>query len=136
MAATLAASSTASKATTINLSLNGDTGAFAEFQYDVFGLHFQDFFLPLTGLDAGNAVTVSQGDTVHSTITLNGEYTIPASIVWTGILTHLMGTSFPLESTRLLGTYTFYDHGTLGTSLVSDASSFGKLGSGLIIATR
>jgi hypothetical protein len=52
-------------------------------------------FLPLSGLDASNAITVNQGDSFAITVSLDGSLTVPASVSRTDVIFSLTGSSFP-----------------------------------------
>ena len=69
----------------------------------------------MSGLDASNAITVSQGDVINSTVTLDASYTIPTSYSHTYFLQYLTGSAFPSENTGSTGTITFFNAGALGS---------------------
>ena len=120
-------------AASFSLSLAGDISNFSNFQATCCGIAFNMFSLNLTGLDASNAITVAQGDTISATVTLNGLYSIPASPDRTDILLYLTGSSFPAENTGVQGTFTFFNGGTqvgsfgYGSTTSSQLASFAAL---------
>ncbi len=54
--------------------------------------------LALTGLSAANAFTVSQGDSIHATISLRQSVPLPATETYTGLGLFLFGSNFPSDS--------------------------------------
>jgi len=96
------------QATTFTVNLTGDPANFGASQVYAFGLRFDEHYLQLSGLDTSNAITVSQGDQIDSTVTLASQYTIPTSVVRTDILEYLTGNTFPSENTGVSGTFTFF----------------------------
>jgi hypothetical protein len=119
----------AAQATIYNISLTGDANGFSESQLNFDGLHFDEFYTQLSGLDDTNAITVSQGDTINSSVSFNGDVTIPGSQVRTDILQFLTGSAFPNENTGVMGTFDFYEHGSLGASFDYDSTTSGALSS-------
>jgi hypothetical protein len=108
------------------IDLQGDISAFNEFQQDFGGLHFDQFLLTLTGLDNSNAFTVSQGDEVDATVSLNGLLTVPLSKVRTDLIFYLFGTGFS-GSTGMHGVLNFYDGAVLVNSFGYSSGSTGQL---------
>jgi hypothetical protein len=96
------------QATTFTDNLSGLVSNFTEQQFNFNGDHYQRFILPLSGLDSSNAFTVSQGDMIDSTVTLDQPYTIPTSQLYTNILEIHTGSAFPNENTAVDGTFTFF----------------------------
>jgi hypothetical protein len=115
------------QAATFDLSLSGTTAGFSETPFDFGGTHFDSFFLPLTGLDATNAITVSQGDVINATVTLDGSYTVPASQIRTDLLLYLFGSSFPAENTGVDGTMTFFNGGAVVASFGFSSTTSSQL---------
>ena len=112
------------QAASFDLNLSGSTSGFSESQSDFAGLHFDAFDQPLSGLDGTNAITISQGDLINATVTLDGPYTIPASQVRTDLLLYLFGSTFPVEDTAVSGTMTFFNGGaTVGVFNFSSSTS-------------
>lgn len=108
------------------------TGAIADFQasqFDFGGNHYNRFILPLSGLDSSNAFTVSQGDSIDATVTLDGAYTIPQSQLYTNILQIFTGSAFPNENTGVDGTFTFFDGLTQVASFGYSSTTSGDLAS-------
>jgi hypothetical protein len=97
------------QAASFSLDLSGNVANFVNFQAACCGFKFNEFSLDLTGLDATNAITVSQGDTIHSLVTLDQAYTIPMSPDRTDLLLYLGGSAFPSEDTAVQGTFTFFN---------------------------
>jgi len=93
-------------AATINLNLTGNVigGQFSSF--DSGGSHYDQWFLNLSGI---TPITVSNGDTVNATITLDQSFTIPASVTNTVFQFGLTGTAFPGINTATSGTTTFFN---------------------------
>ena len=117
-----------SQAAVFNLSLTGQVANFVESQFDSGGTHVDEFDLALSGLDPSNAITVSQGDEIDSTVTLDSTYTIAASQLQTNLLHFLFGSNFPAEPTEVgSGTFTFYDGVTPVLTLNFGSSTFGAL---------
>lgn len=128
LAAVLAGANQA-HANTFTISLSGDTSQFAEQMSNSGGLHFDDFSLTLSGLDSSNAITVSKGDTVDSTVNLNAIYTIPASAKDTYILHYLTSSTFPSENSGVDGTFTFFDLGVPVASFGYSSTTSSQLSS-------
>jgi hypothetical protein len=113
------------QATSYSLSL---TGQVADFSGPGFcGALCQNFYLPLSGLDSTNPITVQQGDTVDVTVTLDRAYTIPTSTDHANILLFLTGSSFPAENTGVDGTYIFSDAGSTVLSLPYGSTTSSQL---------
>jgi hypothetical protein len=98
-------------ATDFMLSLTGTTSNFSENTSRSGGLEYDDFYLALDGLDSSNAITVSQGDTIESTVNLDNLYLIPASQQHTDFLQYLTSSTFPSEKTGVSGTFSLYNQG-------------------------
>ena len=116
-------------ATSFTLTLTGNVADFTQSQQDFGGLHFDDHFLALSGLDASNAITVAQGDTIGATVTLDTAYTIPASMVRTDLLQYFFGNAFPNENTGVTGTFNFFDGATLVRTFGYGSTTSGQLAS-------
>ncbi|WP_294533013.1 PEP-CTERM sorting domain-containing protein [uncultured Rhodoblastus sp.] len=117
------------QATNYTLNLSGDPANFTQYSIPAFGYIFDVHYLTLTGLDPDNAITVSQGDTIDSTVTLTSAYTIPQSVVRTDILQYLTGSAFPLDGTGVDGTFIFYLGGTAVNTFSYSSSTSGQLAS-------
>ncbi len=109
--AVVAAASQPAQAASFGLTLSGNVADFFNFPAECCGVSFNEFSLDLSGLDASNAITVSQGDTINAVVTLDQLYTIPASPDRTDILLYLFGSAFPDEDTGVQGTFTFFSGG-------------------------
>ena len=118
-----------SHAAAFNLSLAGDPSAFSESTFLFNNGSYDEFSLNLTGLDSSNAITVSQGDTISSTVTLSSEYTIGTAPGHTDILQYFYGTGFTGAGTGVDGTFNFYDAGNLVASFGYSSSTSGALAS-------
>lgn len=114
---------------TFDISLTGSTANFSESQFDFNGQHYDRFYVDLSGLNQDNAFTVSQGDTINSTVTFDNEVTIPGSQDHTNLLQDLTGTTFENENTGVTGTMDFYDHGVLVASFDYTSTTSGLLSS-------
>lgn len=114
-------------ASTFVLDLTGDVGAITNFQQDAFGLHFDRYFLNLSGLDAGNAITVGQGDEIDTTVTFNQLLSIPGSGVRTDFLQFLFGDGFTGNQVETTGTFSFFNAGNLVASLSYGAGTSGQI---------
>jgi len=123
----LAVVATPAYATSFTVDLAGDTTAFSNSQVDFGGLHFNSFFLSLSGLDATNAITVAQGDTIHATVTFNNLLTIPASVVRTDMLLYFFGSAFPAQNTGVDGTFQLFDGTTLVNTFSYSSTTSGQL---------
>ena len=93
--------------------------------YDIGAFHYDNWSLNLSSTDL--PVTVSNGDTVNATITLDQSFTIPASVAATFFEFSLTGTPFPAGDTAVNGTTTFFNNGVQGLS-----GSVGFLNSGVL----
>jgi hypothetical protein len=117
------------QATIFNLNLAGDAANFFSYQIVSGGLKFDGKFLPLTGLDASNAITVSQGDEIVSTVAMSSAYTIPTSVVRTDLLQYFTGSSFPAGDTGVNGSFTFYLAGAVVNTFSYGSSTSNQLAS-------
>ena len=117
---TLAAASAAAlwvgqaQAATFDLELSGVVANGSFSSQEIGPTHFDQWFLSLSGLDAGNAITVSQGDTINATVTLDQPFTIPASAQITSFTLFLFGSAFPSIDTGTSGTTDFFLGGVQG----------------------
>jgi hypothetical protein len=109
------------------INLTGDVNNFSNSQIPFGGLLFNSYSLDLDGF--GAPVSVSQGDTISSTITLNQVYTIAASQVRTDLLQFFFGTGFSGAGTGVDGTLDFFDGATLVHSVGYGSSTAGALAS-------
>jgi len=99
-------------ATTFDLTLSGQTANFQNIQQDCCGYHYNQFLLFLSGLDSSNAITVSQGDIISATVTLDSPFTTPASTGFTDYNLFLFGSAFPPQNTGTgNGTFTLFNGG-------------------------
>lgn len=102
----------AARANVYNVSLTGQVANFLNFQVVSGHTLFDEHYLPLSGLDSSNAITVFQGDEIDATVTLDQALTVPASQVRTDLLLFLMGSAFPSINTGVTGTLTLMDGGS------------------------
>jgi hypothetical protein len=104
-------------AATFTLNLSGDTSQFTEFTFNSSGNPADAFYLSLTGF--GAPITVSNGDIIDSTVTLNNEITIPSASNRTDYILSLDGPPFPDagDNGGVFGEFKFYDNGTLVRTL-------------------
>ena len=108
------------RAATFSLDLSGVVGNGAYSMQDNGVTHYDQWVLSLTGLDALNAITVAQGDTINATITLDQLFTIPASQQLTFVGLVLGGASFPKIDTGVSGSF------ALNNGLVEAAAGTGS----------
>ncbi len=128
--AVAAIAATSAQATVYTVNLTGLVSNFSASNFDFGGNHYDRFILsPLSGLDPSNAFTVSQGDTIDATVTLDTAYSIPTSISYTNILQIFTGSSFPAENTAVSGTFTFYDLGSPVATFSYGSTTSGQLAS-------
>ncbi|WP_166430550.1 PEPxxWA-CTERM sorting domain-containing protein [Polymorphobacter arshaanensis] len=124
-----AALATPAQAASYVVDLTGNVAGFSNFQQDFGGLHFNSYFLSLSGLDSSNAITVDQGDDIFATVTLDALYTIPASQVRTDLLLYFFGSGFSGGPTAVNGAFNFYDGTTLVGSYGYSSSTSSQLAS-------
>jgi len=115
-------------AVTFDLTLSGQTANFLNFQQDCCGNHYNQFLLTLSGLDSSNAITISQGDTINATVTLDTAFTVPASTAFTDYNLSLSGSAFPAQNTATgNGTFTLFNAGSIVASFGIGASTSGAI---------
>lgn len=102
------------RAATFDLDLSGVVANGSFSSQEIGPTHFDQWFLSLSGLDASNAINVSQGDTINATITLDQAFTIPASVQATTFTFFLFGSAFPPINTGATGTTDFFLGGGQG----------------------
>ncbi len=127
--AVLAFSAAQAQAAVFTTSQTGMVADFSESQFDFGGNHYDRFILPLSGLDSTNAFTVSQGDTINATVTLDGPYTIANSQLYTNLLQIFTGSAFPNEPTGVSGTFTFFNGASVVGTFGYGSSTSGSLAS-------
>ena len=84
------------QATTFNLNLTGSVANEQFASFDSGGTHFDQGYIVL---DPFSPITIAQGDTVNVTLTLDGPFTIPASVDFTNFTIDLSGANFPAINT-------------------------------------
>ena len=128
-AAVIAIGAGQAQATTFSDSLSGAVADFQHSSFDFGGNHYERYVLPLSGLDSSNSFTVSMGDTIDSTVTLDMPYTIPMSELYTNILEIHSGSNFPNEPTGVDGTFTFFLAGSPVASFTYSSTTSQQLAS-------
>ncbi len=93
-------------AATINLNLTGTVSNGQLSAFDSGGTHYDQWYLNLSGI---TPFTVSNGDMINATITLDQSFTIPASVTYTQFEFDLTGASFPNINTGTNGTTAFFN---------------------------
>lgn len=115
-------------AATFDLSLSGVVD---NSQYTVVssgGFDFNFWLLSLDGLSPGNAITVSQGDVIHATITFDKSVELPASVDHTVLELLLTGSTFPAIDTGTTGAaITLFSAGLPVSSGGSDCTTSSQL---------
>jgi hypothetical protein len=115
-------------AVTYDLVLSGHTADFQNFQQDCCGNHFNQFLLQLSGLDSTNAITLSQGDIINATGTLDAAFTVPASTAFTNYDLNLFGSALPAQNTGTgNGTFTLFYGGSMVATFGIGASTFSQI---------
>ena len=97
------------QAATFTLNLTGVVADGVFFHFNSGGTHYDQWLLPLMGLDSSNQITVSQGDTINATVTLDQLFTVPASQQLTSFSFLTTGSSFPAINTGVSGATTFFN---------------------------
>jgi hypothetical protein len=111
------------QAVSYTVDLTGNVADFQPSNFDFFGLHFERYYLPLSGLDASNAITVEQGDSIFATVALDASVTVALSEVRTDLLHFYFGSGFTGGTTAMSGTFNFYDGATLVNSFTYGSST-------------
>jgi hypothetical protein len=117
----------AAQATTFTLNLTGDPSTFSESHFNFNHLNYDEFYMNLSGLDSSNAITVAQGDTINSTVTMTAPVTIGTDTGHTDILQFLSGSPFPSVNTGVNGTFTFYNGSNVVGSFGYGSTTSGEL---------
>jgi hypothetical protein len=112
------------QATTYELTLSGVVGNGVYSQMDSGPTHFDQWVLPLSLVNPAS-IMVSQGDTINATITLDGPFTIPASVSITSFVFGLYGSSFPSGDTGTSGVTSFFNGSIGGPSGAAGTTSSG-----------
>jgi hypothetical protein len=110
LASVLATGAGLAQASTFDLNLTGVVSEGQSSSFTIGDTHYDRWLLSLSGLDANNAITVVNGDTINTTITFDHSFTIPASVQLTSFLLSISGTTFPAVDTGTTGSMAFSLH--------------------------
>jgi hypothetical protein len=116
-------------ATTYNLELSGNSSNLAVNSFTAFGGGTQGL-LGLSGLDATNAISVVQGDSVNVVVTLSGLITIPMATGQTVVDDLFAGLGFDGSDVHANSVITFYN-GSTPVAYIGDAGTAGQVASGI-----
>jgi hypothetical protein len=94
--------------------------------------HWDTWFLQLQSANGGLPITVSNGEEILATVTLDKSFTIPASVNWTTFLLYLQNPLSPTGNTGTTGTTSFYNLGSLVTSGSAVTTTSGQLASSVV----
>lgn len=111
------------QATTHDISLTGTLASGQFSSFDGGNTHYDQWLLQL---DTFSSISVSQGDSINATITLDQSFTMPASAQLTSFAFFMTGTSFPAIDTGTSGTTAFFNltvPGSTGTTSSTTTSS-------------
>lgn len=117
----------ASNAATFNLNLSGRLADASTGSFDSGASRLDCWILDLTGLDASNAITVSNGDSINVTITLDKIAMIPPSGTMTSFGLTLTGVAFPAVYAVTSGSTSFFSEGVAGPSASANTGGYGSL---------
>jgi PEP-CTERM motif len=131
--ATLCAATAVAQATTFNLGLTGALANESTYSFDSGGTHYDLWNLDLSGLNAGNAITLNNGDVVNTTITLDGAHTMPASVDGSFFFLQLRGSAFPTTETGVDSTTTFLLGGSPVLTRSSGVGTSGQISAGFYL---
>lgn len=134
--AVLAGWAGAAAAANFDLNLTGVVSEGSFSQQTIGATHYDQWVLALSGLDAGNAITVAQGDTITATITLDQPFTVPASQLLTSFSFLLFGSAFPSEDTgvKAIDTHFFLSGNPGPSSSNSSTTTSSQLAAGFIFS--
>ena len=114
---------------TFDLNLTGTLANAYTNSFDVGGDHYDQWVLTLEGLEP---LTVTQGDVINATITLDQAATMPASITWTSFIFSLTGADFPDGDTGSDGTTSFFHNYLPVASGASGTGTSGQVGNSVV----
>lgn len=115
--AVLAIGAGQAQADTHDLYLTGTVSAGSYSSSDYGATHYDQWSLSLIGLDSNNAITVSVGDTINATVTLDQSFIIPPSVTLTWVDISMGGTAFPAGDTATINnSVAFFNGGVPGPS--------------------
>ncbi len=108
-----------------NLNLTGSVASATPYDFHIGSTRYQgQFIFPLAGIDNSNAITVQQGDTINTTVTLDQLWNIPGSVYLTDVTLYL--TSVPFSGVENNTTDTTLFAG--GTQVATQTGSLGTGG--------
>lgn len=121
------------QAATFDLNLAGTVGNTYLFDSGQVGsVHFDEWWLQLDGF---GPLTVSNGDVINATVTLDQSVTMSAYAGRTSFGLSLYGSNFPAGFTWTEGTTSFSNDGLLVASAgVSNNGGFGSIGTGVVLS--
>ena len=120
VAAALALASWGAQAADHLLGLTGTLANATTSSYEVGSTHYDNWQLSLSGLDAGNAISVSAGDNIRALITFDAPLTVSASVDLTFYTVMLGGSGFVGDPVITSGQYTL---NLAGIPILSSASN-------------
>lgn len=103
---------------------NGSTN-----QFSAGGTSYDQYSVTLGGLDASQAITVQQGDTVNATVNFDGPFTIPASVTRTNFAFFLEGDAFPNVNTGVDSNIKIYNGSNIILNQSGNTTTSGFLAS-------
>ncbi len=114
---------------TFDLNLTGTVANAFTFSSDVGYDHYDRWILSLDGLEP---LTVSQGDVINATITLDQAVTMPASITWTSFIFSLTGADFPAGDSGSDGATSFFNNYLPVASGLGGTGTSGQIGNSVV----
>ncbi|HTY02513.1 MAG TPA: PEPxxWA-CTERM sorting domain-containing protein [Rhodocyclaceae bacterium] len=124
--AVLATGSGQALAATYDLDLSGTVSDGTYGSLDWNNTHYDQWSLALAGL---NPFSVSAGDIINATITLNQSFTVPASVDLTWMELVVGGAQFPSVDTATQASVAFFNNGIAGPTGGNGCSTSGQLAS-------
>lgn len=112
----------------INLTGTVSEGTFSSFTSD--NIHYDQWSLWLTGFDSVNPISVSVGDTINATVTLDQSFTIPAppDAYFSGVDLNIGGSAFPpIDTATFVVEAAFFNNSVPGLTGGNDCSTNGRL---------